>query len=226
MWKIPKIWEGGRCFILGGGASLPKQFNVPEQLIRDVYVGRKGIDAYSPYLSSIQGSHIIGVNMAYRFGNWVDCVFWGDDSFLKRESKGLMAYQGIRVTCANKLEHPYHRFVKHVLRDRKQFGLTTNEGTVVWNKNSGAAAINLATQLGVKQIILLGFDMKLDAGSNQHWHKCYSSPVKTVGATFKRHLTGFPAIAEDAKKLGVEILNCNLDSAIDSFKKVSLKDIL
>lgn len=227
MWRVPKMWDGGRCFIIGGGSSMPYQFGVPKEIIQKVYSGQLGINAYSPYLSSIHKEHVIAVNMAYQLGDWTDILFWGDDSYFSREKKSLLNYNGLRITCMHKMQVEYSRIVKHVLRDpKKQFGLSVRDNVVVWNKNSGAATINIATLLGVKQIILLGFDMKLDDNQNQHWHKCYKSPVKTVGGTFKMHLRGFPAIAEDAKRLGVEILNCNMDSNIEDFRKVTLKDVL
>ena len=68
--------------------------------------------------------------------------------------------------------------------------------------------------------------MRLDESNNQHWHKFYSGNIRTVGGTFKKHLEGFPSIARDAKKLGIEILNANPNSAIEDFRKVTLKDIL
>jgi len=37
---------------------------------------------------------------------------------------------------------------------------------------------------------------------------------------------GFPKIATDAKRFGVEIINVSPDSAIKSFKKVSLKEVI
>lgn len=227
MWRVPKIWEDGRCFIIGGGTSMPRQFGVPEDIIQDVYTGKKGVEAYSPYMSAIHSEHCIGVNMAYRIGTWVDMVIWGDDGFWRREKSNLLQFSGLRVTCQNKLEVDYHSVVKVLRRDpRKHLGLSFKDDVVCWNKNSGAAAINLAVLLGAKQIILLGFDMKLDADKNQHWHKYYASNVRTVAATFKMHLKGFPVIAEEAKKAGIEILNCNLDSGIDSFRKIELKDII
>jgi hypothetical protein len=36
----------------------------------------------------------------------------------------------------------------------------------------------------------------------------------------------YPLIAKDAKKMGVEIINVNPDSAITVFPKLELKDIL
>jgi hypothetical protein len=43
---------------------------------------------------------------------------------------------------------------------------------------------------------------------------------------FPKHLVGFPAIKEDADKLGVQIFNVCPDSAIKEFPKLTLKEAL
>lgn len=227
MWSIPKIWEDGRCFIIGGGPSMPRQFDVPEEVIQSVYAGRLTPEAYSPYLSSLHKEHVIAVNMAYQLGPWIDVLFFGDDGYWTNNKAKILAFPGLRITCAKNIEWMYQRRVKVMTRDpRKTSGISDSPKTVSWNKNSGGAAISVAAHFGVKQIILLGFDMKLDEGKNQHWHKFYGGNPKTVGATFKIHKRGFPAIAEDAKRMGIEILNANPDSNIEEFKKIKIKDIL
>lgn len=226
MWNPPKIWEGGRCFIIGGGPSMPREFGVPEEIIQDVLSGRSKPEAYSPYLKRIHTEHIIAINMAYRLGDWVDVLFFGDDGFWANNKNDILNFQGLRVTCARNIEGLLQRRIKVMLRDpSKPVGISTKAGAVGWNKNSGAASISLAAQFGVKQIILLGFDMKLDGKQNQHWHKFYGGNKKTVAGTFKMHKRGFPAIAEDAQRLGIEILNASPESTITEFKKVSIKNI-
>ncbi|KKL82554.1 hypothetical protein LCGC14_1983580, partial [marine sediment metagenome] len=43
---------------------------------------------------------------------------------------------------------------------------------------------------------------------------------------FHRHLVGFSAIAQDAQKRGIEILNACPDSTIKEFPKLSVREIL
>ena len=35
-WFVPRMWNDGECWILGGGSSLPRQFGVPESVIEKV----------------------------------------------------------------------------------------------------------------------------------------------------------------------------------------------
>lgn len=226
MWKAPKIWPDGRCFIVGGGNSLWSQLEVPEQAVADFRDSLNPGTEMVGYLDPLKLEHTIGINMAYTFGAAVmDVVFFGDIGFWNRRKFDLLDFKGLRVTCATGM--PKTSRVKVLERDSKSKGITTNPSRVCWNANSGAAAINLAVHFGAKQIILLGFDMNSSSADIHHWHRFYGNRELTKqNKTYAKHLQGFPVIAEDAKKLGVEILNANPHSAIDCFRKVSLKEVL
>jgi len=223
-WTVPRAWEGGTCIILGGGPSMVKQFEIPQSVVQDVYTGRSTPDVYSPYMKAIHDQHVIAVNVAYRIGSWIDVMFFGDDSTWKEEKEELIKFKGLRVTCATGCDDDTR--LKFLKRDqRKRTGITTNPSMLAWNSNSGAAAINLAVHFGVKRIILFGFDMQLDEGQNQHWHKFYKTKITEVGTSFRRHLTNFPQIRSDLDALKIQVLNANPDSAIKYFEKVNFKDI-
>jgi len=223
-WKIPKIWQDSRCIILGGGPSLASQFDVPAKLVSDIRANVKPISDMSEYMGSIQNEHIIAVNQSFRFGNWVDCLFFGDHGFWEKNKEDILNFNGIKTTSVE-IPNIFRRRVKVIPRyPNKKVGISPSPNAIVWNRNSGAAAISLAVHFGVKQIILLGFDMNLDAG-HQHWHGLYGKNKNPIG-TFKMHLRAFPAIAEDAKKFGVEILNASPMSRIGDFRKGTLKEFL
>lgn len=200
-----------------------------------VMTGALPPSTYSPYLAPIHGAHIIGVNNAYQIGSWLDCVFFGDCGWYLVHRMALAKFRNLKITCcprfANKPERDCEG-IKYLAKgggrgivgnDSKQYGLSTNPSKVAWNHNSGAAAISLAVHFGVKKIILLGFDMCLDDGKVSHWHGSHGNKKPPP---FARHLKGFPAIAEDAARLGVEFLNANPESAITSFPKVQLSEVL
>jgi hypothetical protein len=100
-------------------------------------------------------------------------------------------------------------------------GLTTRPGNFVsWNRSSGAAAISLAHRWGAKRIILLGFDMRMVSGQ-KNWHDDH---IEKHHNPFHRHLKSFPAIARDARDLGIEILNATPGSAILDFPFTSVEE--
>lgn len=221
-WTVPRMWEGEQCFIVGGGSSFYKQAEIPNDIISQVLSKELSPSSYISYLSFLSEKHVIGVNMAYKLNELIDIVFFGDVGFWTKQQAQLLINRSMKVTIHN---GDFKDSVKVLLKD-KGLGLSKLPDRLCWNGNSGAAAINLAVHTGVKQIILLGFDMNLDQDKNQHWHKEYATPLDKVQDNFTRHLKGFPKIASDAKEMGVEILNANPDSAIDVFTKVNLKDIL
>ena len=226
MWRVPEISKDGTCIVIGGGTSLIDQFNIPAEVVEKVYAGVEDASAYSPYLSLIHKEHIIAVNMSFQLGDWIDVLFFGDDGFWKTQKEGILNFKGLRVSFES--EKIRDSRIKLVARNpRQKQGITfAPSGLLSWNFNSGASAINLAIQFGAKRIILLGFDMNLDANNNQHWHKVYSSPLAYVKESMRKHLQGFPLIAEQAKSKGIEIINCSPNSKIECFQKANIWEVL
>lgn len=210
------------------------QFNIPKEVQQSVLDGSSPPNVYSDYLKPLHNKHVIGINVAYLIGDWVDIVFFGDSGFFLSNKTKLANFKGLKVCCHPSVEKT--GWVKFVGRDTKHpRGISPNPVKVSWNENSGAAAISLAAHAGAKRIILVGFDMKLNDEAKQHWHGVYRSGGvsaqpkdrrKPMSLPFDRHLRGFDAIASDAKALGIEIINANPDSAISQFPKYSVKELI
>ena len=232
-WQVPRMWEDDDVWIIGGGPSVAKQFGIPDEVVDSVIKGTSPASVYSPYMSYLHDRHVIGINVAYLLGDWIDMVFFGDIGFFLKHQHGLAKFPNLKVSC-----HPQmakYSWVKHTPRDGNHpKGISDNPQMASWNGNSGAAAISIAANAGAKRIMLLGFDMKLDENKMQHWHDYYGKvesrktrdPRKPTHLPFDRHLRGFEQIAKDAKRRGIEILNVNPDSAINEFPKYTLKELL
>ncbi len=243
-WRVPKIWQGGRCFVIGGGPSILEQFRVPADLadlIRNPAERDYGPWSLSELMSPIHGEHCIAVNNAYLIGDWIDSLFFGDSNWFIHHRHKLAQWPGIKVSCNDRFanigkDNPEK--IQYLERDHeKVHGISTAVGKVSWNKNSGAAAINLAAHFGVSQIVLLGFDMSLDEDGRMHFHQGHiempnkisggeRARAKAVQKTFNRHQVGFPKIAEDADRLGIEIVNANPSSTIEAFRKADVWEVL
>lgn len=233
IWSVPAIWEDGECWIIGGGPSIWEVFSVPIAIREKVVKGITPFSSLSPYMEVIRSRHVIGINNAYMLGVWVDVLFFGDSSWYLKHRNALAGWPGIKVTCDPKFINRSPgkmEGVKCLERDRERpEGITKDHRKVSWNKNSGAAAISLAVHFGVKRIYLLGFDMAMDGrAENSHWFGSYAGPGNKMKRTppFAKHLKGFPAIAQDAKEQGIEIINVNPKSVIDVFPKVPLQEAL
>lgn len=232
-WQVPRMWDGDDVWILGGGPSVAKQFGIPDEVVDSVIKGTSPASVYSPYMSALHNKHVIGINVAYLLGDWIDMIFFGDIGFFLKHQQGLAKFPGLKVSCHPQMEK--YDWVKHTPRDGNHpRGISDNPKMASWNGNSGAAAISIAANAGAKRILLLGFDMKLDENKNQHWHDCYGKvaarktrdPRKPNHLPFDRHLRGFSEIARDAKRRDIEILNVCPDSAIKEFPKYTLKELL
>ena len=232
-WKVPRIWVGGECWILGGGPSLPREFGVPEEVINDVLHKRLPLSAYSPYMAAIHDKHVIGVNMAYKIGDWIDMVFFGDKDWYLKNREDLAAFRGLKVTCHEFFDKPQFindENVKLVTKDKMHpSGISPNLNMASWNYNSGAAAVSVAVHMGATRIILVGFDMQCGPNGKQHWHGEYGTfkrKPKEDGTPFKKHLPGFDQMAKDAHARGIQIINACPVSTIRVFPKQSVKEAL
>lgn len=231
VWQVPRMWEGGDVWIIGGGPSISKQFGIPDEVVNSVLKGTSPANVYSPYMNFLHDKHVIGINVAYLLGDWIDLVFFGDIGFFLKHQQGLAKFPGLRVSCHPQMDR--YDWIKYTPRDTGHpRGISDNPKLASWNNNSGAAAISIAANAGAKRIILLGFDMKLDVDKKQHWHDLYGKgsvkrdPKKPTHFPFERHLRGFAEIAKDANRRKIEIINANPDSAIKEFRKFTIKELL
>ena len=226
-WTVPTdLWKGKTVWILGGGPSLTRQFGVPQELIEKIEKGHSPVSSISPYLKPIHNEIVIGINMAFRLGDWIDMAFWGDPGFYKKPkvAEDLKAFPGMKVACNQRFNSKQMEElgIWAIRRLKRKHGISEDPSAVCWNGNSGAAAISVAANAGASRIILVGFDM-CSAPTHSHWHNEYKKAKKPP---FKTHLQGFKQIYADAKKRGIEILNMSPSSQIIFFPKVTLQDVL
>jgi hypothetical protein len=186
-------------YIIGGGPSVLK---TPIHLIHD--------------------RHVIGVNNAYKLGNWIDVCWFGDSRWFRWNREGLKNFKGLLVTCQRKLRSTNGYDIKSLLKG-KQAGIEKKRHKICWNGSSGGSAINLAYHFGARRIVLIGFDMHA-ADGKYNYHDDYPEK-RTAVNPYKKFLMAFPAIKKDAKKLGLEILNATPGSKIKEFPIVNLEDV-
>lgn len=213
------------------------QFGVPSDLAEKLKTREVPLSRLSPYLAPLHDRFVIGVNNAYAIGDWIDVVFFGDKAWYQRHFDALMEHPAEKVTCCPNLDK--EEGITFMPRDQElRRGISSKEGRLCWNLNSGAAAINLAYQRGFVRVILIGFDMDMDeSGNHSHWHgrhwempkseaKPYKDYAQTKRSNFQRHLRCFPQIADDAAELGLEIINANPDSQITAFPRRNVSEVL
>lgn len=103
-------------------------------------------------------------------------------------------------------------------------GLSRDANFIHFNSNSGAQAINLAAHWGAKRLVLIGFDMKM-VGSKRHWFGNHPGTLDKA-SDYRDWIWKFKKIASDLKRMGIECINCSMDSALDCFEKRPLASVL
>ena len=160
--------------------------------------------------------------LIYTPRDWVDACWFGDGRWYDLHKHNLLSFKGIIAHCVDRIN--VHGLVCY--RRGKPQGIVTSSDAVSWNRSSGTSAINFAFHLGVKTVVLLGFDMKR-INDRPNWHQDHpGSHRKNVEDPYERFLRCFSHVASDAQTLGLEIINCTPDSAITQFPIMPLEEYL
>lgn len=231
-WPVPQMWQGGECWIIGGGSSLARQFEIPQDVIDSVESNEAPPSTYSDYLQPLHNKHVIGTNVGFTLGDWISIGIFCDRQFLFRHREAIRGFKGIMVTDLNDMgdiPETYTKNIKRLKRDNRN-GISTQPDKICWNFNTGAGAINLALLLGAEKIYLLGYDMNRGGELNRsHWHQgqpCYENV--TSPKNFDRFLSKYPQMDKEIKQKypNVQIFNVNPESGLDVWPKLNLKDVL
>ncbi len=198
---IPKIWVNSVAVCVASGPSLS---NSELELCKD------------------KGYRFIVVNDNYTRAPWAD-ILYAADNIWWRNHRGVKGFHGLKISIEEKSkEFGNIKIVKNLGNK----GLSLDSTGLMTGHNSGYQAINLAFLLGSKKIILLGYDMREGKDRKNHWFGEHEWKKKNPNVPYDLFLREFPSIVGPLKREGVEVINCNLDSSLECFKKISLSDVL
>lgn len=134
-----------------------------------------------------------------------------------RANNGLPGFAGIKVTQEARAASDYglHKVTVAVGCDRMLFG---EVGLLGSGSNSGFQALNLVAQLGASRILLVGYDMNLANGI--HWHGMHPQGLNNP----RESLVARWLAADWTMPKGIEVVNCNPASALDTYPKMKFED--
>lgn len=163
-------------------------------------------------LSARGAGYTIAVNCGVFYAPWADALYACDRQWYEHYGPGIKWFKGKRWCY----QRPHARW-----KTRK---FSKPAGFVVFGENSGSQAIQLATHLGAKEIILLGYDHKFPGGKI-HVHGDHQRPLGNPKspASWIRSMNKL-AVAVEA--LGVKVINCSRDTALTRFPRANLEDVL
>lgn len=195
-WSVPREWQGERCFILGGGASLKEQVKAIPKLRGRVIA--------------------IKQTVLYRPDADVMLLASRDDPFVCRKYFDL--YKGPRMVCRSN----YPGFPARTLFLRRTSeAVYSRDPEHVGGFDAGGSAINLAALFGAKEIVLLGLDM-----GGGRWMKNHPTMPVIPEWHFMWHLQGLEKMAPELERDGIKVWNCSPVSRIPFFPKRPLADFL
>lgn len=202
------LWCGDTVVIIAGGSS------VDEMLSRGV------IDAVRQ-----SGCRVMAVNDSYRLAPWADLLYFADrhwwDGAKGRRDDVRRQFLGTVATCSD-------AGVDHRLRNTGIEGYDSRPGCVRTGNNSGYQAMHLALQMGVRRMLLLGFDMRVAAVERHHWG---DRPEMVSVADFHRALQEdmlplFRGLRPEIQRRGVTIWNASPGSALHLWPVIGSEEVI
>lgn len=199
-WTPSSQWKDADAFIIGGGPSL-REFN----------------------FERLKGKNTIGCNSAFHLGSEIcNLCFFSDPLWFEANYNDLCRFAGRIVTHCEEI--PDHQPWVWKM-ERREEGL--HRDALGFGGNTGCGAINLALILGARRVFLLGFDCKLGSEKQMNWHNHRCEPANTDPALFAKFQEGFFHIqAQLGKFPGCEVINLGPDSALESFPRMKLDEVL
>jgi hypothetical protein len=208
-WNVERDWEGETCAIMASGPSMTYELSesIRRLGVRTIAVNNQGIK--------------IGSKEA--MAPWADLLYAADQLWWSNNRAAALEFAGVKVTIA-----PSSGGLK---REGEQVHIMGNGGPVGFDVrtthlrtggNSGYQAIHLAAHLGVKRVLLFGFDMH--AKNGEHWFGYHSWRIGHKG-NYSMFRARFDTLAPELRSRGIEVLNCTLGSALQCFRMASLEEV-
>lgn len=202
-------WENQYVALVGGGAS----------------VKRSDVDHVRGKLRCVV------INESHQLAPWADALYSCDEKWWKLRFP--KQFNGLKITVDQIAPRLFPELKQLKLRPKpNQHGkycewlLMDEWGEVGSGQSGGFQALNWLAQLQVKGIALLGFDACI-IDHKIHWHGTHpvelNNPDQSTFVGWKRWLEH---AAPQLEKLGIEVINCSMFSAVGMFKRIELKATL
>lgn len=152
-------------------------------------------------------------------------MVYGCDAAWWMHRKGLTEFHGLKVCYAGNNLAGYPE-IRRIEIDKHTDKLLFETGKTGSGGNSGFQALNLAVQWGARRILLIGFDMTDASGVHWYGRNSWHQANNPNESNFKRWIAAFGAAAPVLAKMGVEVINCSVHSAMKCFPRRSIEDAL
>lgn len=224
--RVLPLWTGLTVVLIAGGPSLTME------QVHQVRVARE-----------LDRVRVIGVNDAFLVAPWIDISYFSDAKWGKWMTDGIdkpklglkadevrlrwRTYCGQKCSIQNSMSGITDPAV-HIMRNHHfpihGVGLSRDPGALVTGRHGGFQALNIAILSGAETVLLLGYDAKDGPNGEKHYHGDH--PSQSSPDIYPHMRAAFSLAEKDIKATGVRVINCSLESAIDTFPKMALEQAL
>lgn len=189
---------------------------------RTVVLVASGPSAGEADLERCRGWPTIVVNDAWRLAPWADVLYACDYEWWKFHHADVEAmFHGERWTQSGEAANAYG--LKRIL-GKPATGLSTDPAWVHYNLNSGGQAMNLAYHFGARRFVLVGYDMG-PSGKRTHFFGDHPKGLRN-DSLWPHFVRAFGVIADDCRRLGLEVVNTSPISRLRCFPQATLEQTL
>lgn len=206
LWPVEPLFKGETVFVLASGPSVTQE-------IADRLQGQKG-------------QRVVVINSTYKLCLWADLWFFTDNNVYSDNRDAVAAFAGHVVTMGRLPKREMPLKVKRVKGNWGPDFIPGWDGVIRQGRSSGHTAISLAIAMGAARIVLLGYDMHLAPDGREHHHNDYEGRPRDLDIYEREFLPAFKGWDADAKRCGVEIINCTPGSALKEFTMRDLDEVL
>lgn len=169
------------------------------------------------------GFRYFGISDTYRICPWLDFFYACDHRWWEIHHSKVMEWGGSRngYWCTEhrtKQVWPDLRWI----RGSGKNGLSTDPGLIHYGGNSGYQLISFAFHTGVKQMILVGYNM-MAVDKQQHFFGAHPQGLSR-STSYQGFARAFETI--NPTKYGVTIINATSPTALKAFPQMSLDDAI
>lgn len=200
----------------------PKWF--PDWTGQSIVLVASGPSAASVNLNEAKGrARIIAINESWKLCPWADILFAGDYKWWEA-NEGCLTFPGMKVSIDRRACETQQWGINRLRGNRADNRIIIDLG-VVGGCHSGFSALNLAVQLFPSRILLVGYDMTVEAGV--HWHGPHRDGLKNPDASrVEKWRRGVDGAAGFIRERGIEVINCSPLSALRRYPKMAFSEAL
>jgi hypothetical protein len=168
-------------------------------------------------------ARVIAINDAYTLAPWADALYATDAKWWHWHH-GVPSFTGAKWSMEHSAWGTHRVLYTDVqrLRNTGAGALEHNPTGLRNGRNSGFAAINLAVHYGAGRIVLLGYDMQ-PSGGKSHFFGEHPNKQKSPYPQFRNTMA---TLVKPLAKMGIEIVNCSVNSVLTCFPKADLRQTL